>query len=78
MQEALDRLGQDRTVLVIAHRLGTVRNADNIVVLDDGVVLEQGTHDELMELDGKYSELWNMQLHSTGGSHGSLTQLKED
>jgi ABC-type multidrug transport system fused ATPase/permease subunit len=65
VQEALDRLGKSRTVLVIAHRLGTIRNADNIIVLKDGVVAEQGTHDELMRMKGIYAEMWNMQLHST-------------
>jgi ABC-type multidrug transport system fused ATPase/permease subunit len=65
VQAALDRLGEHRTVLVIAHRLGTVRNADNIVVLKDGRVAEQGTHEELLALNGIYSDMWNMQLHST-------------
>mmetsp|Transcript_38183 Transcript_38183/g.92404 ORF Transcript_38183/g.92404 Transcript_38183/m.92404 type:complete len:166 (-) Transcript_38183:158-655(-) len=65
IQEALDRLGAQRTVLVIAHRLGTIRNADNIVVIRDGSVAEQGTHDELMKQNGSYAEMWNMQLHST-------------
>ncbi len=68
VQEALDRLGNERTVLVIAHRLGTIRNADNIVVLKDGVVQEQGTHDELLAKNGTYAEMWNMQLHATSAS----------
>jgi len=80
VQDALDRLGSDRTVLVIAHRLGTIRNADNIIVLGDGVVAEQGTHDELMQIEGgKYAAMWNMQLHSARGidkaSTESLTAL---
>ena len=77
VQEALDRLGSDRTVLVIAHRLGTIKDADNIIVLGDGKVAEQGTHDELLEREGKYAEMWNMQLHSVKGnkSSGSLTGL---
>mmetsp|Transcript_14914 Transcript_14914/g.27143 ORF Transcript_14914/g.27143 Transcript_14914/m.27143 type:complete len:916 (+) Transcript_14914:127-2874(+) len=65
IQEALDRLGNDRTVLVIAHRLGTIRNADNIIVLNGGKVAEEGTHDELLALGGSYAEMWNMQLNST-------------
>ena len=68
VQEALDRLGSERTVLVIAHRLGTIRNADNILVLKDGLVAEQGTHDELIEKDGLYAEMWNMQLQGTSGN----------
>mmetsp|Transcript_18273 Transcript_18273/g.38376 ORF Transcript_18273/g.38376 Transcript_18273/m.38376 type:complete len:950 (+) Transcript_18273:92-2941(+) len=77
IQESLDRLGNDRTVLVIAHRLGTIKGADNIIVLGDGKVAEEGTHDELLALGGKYAEMWNMQLNSTGGnrSTGSLTGL---
>ena len=79
VQDALDRLGSDRTVLVIAHRLGTIKNADNIIVLGDGKVAEQGTHEELLLNGGKYAEMWNMQLHSTRGnmSSGSLTGLAE-
>jgi len=65
VQEALDRLDAGRTCLVIAHRLGTIKNADNIVVISDGKVLEQGTHEYLLNLNGKYAEMWNMQLHST-------------
>jgi len=73
VQEALDRLGEDRTVLVIAHRLGTIRNADNIIVLDQGKVYEEGTHDELIALNGKYAEMWNMQLHARD-SRGNLIE----
>ena len=65
VQDALDRLGQDRTVLVIAHRLGTIRNCDNIIVLKDGDVAEQGTHDELLKRNGIYADMWNTQLHAT-------------
>lgn len=45
--------------------MGTIRNADNIIVLKDGSVAEQGTHDELLKQNGAYAEMWNMQLHST-------------
>ena len=66
VQEALDRLGKHRTVLVIAHRLGTIRNADNIVVLKDGRVAEEGKHDYLLaQNNGVYAKMWNMQVHST-------------
>jgi ABC-type multidrug transport system fused ATPase/permease subunit len=76
IQEALDRLGNHRTVLVIAHRLGTIRNADNILVLKDGIVAEEGTHDQLVAMNGVYAEMWNMQLHSTTGSQVNLTALQ--
>ena len=77
VQQALDRLGNQRTVLVIAHRLGTIRNADNILVLKDGVIVEQGNHDELMDKEGLYSELWNMQLRSNAGSQASMTAISD-
>ncbi|MEO8140487.1 MAG: ABC transporter ATP-binding protein [Gemmatimonadota bacterium] len=57
VQDAIHRLMQDRTVLVIAHRLATVRDADQILVLDEGSIIERGTHDELLEADGLYRHL---------------------
>ena len=61
VQEALDRLMQGRTVFVIAHRLSTVRHAQRIVVLDHGLIVEQGTHAELLSRDGLYKRLYQMQ-----------------
>jgi subfamily B ATP-binding cassette protein MsbA len=64
VQEAIERLLEGRTVLVIAHRLSTVRNADRIVVLDGGRIRETGTHDELMEHGGLYRHLYDMQFQN--------------
>lgn len=78
VQEALDRLGSQRTVLVIAHRLGTIRNADNIIVLKDGTVAESGAHNELLKLNGIYAEMWNKQLHSASTSDSQENSLEEN
>ena len=62
VQEAIDRLMQDRTVLVIAHRLATVRHADTIIVLDQGRVVEQGNHEELFRAGRLYRRLYDLQF----------------
>ena len=61
VQQALDRLMKDRTTIVIAHRLSTIKNADMICVMHEGRIVEQGTHDQLMELGGHYRRLVEMQ-----------------
>ena len=61
IQAALDRVSANRTTLVIAHRLSTVVNADEIIVLDDGRIVERGTHDELLAQTGLYASMWNRQ-----------------
>ena len=65
VQRALDAAASNRTTLVIAHRLSTIRNADLIVVMDKGGLIERGTHDELLALGGVYSELVKKQQIAT-------------
>ncbi|WMJ82228.1 ABC transporter ATP-binding protein [Clostridium sp. MB40-C1] len=64
VQKAINELIKGRTVIVIAHRLKTIRGADQIVVLDNGEILEQGKHEELLKLKGLYARLWNLQQES--------------
>lgn len=61
IQESLRQMSEGRTVITIAHRLSTIVDADTIVVLDNGSIKEQGTHDELLALDGRYSQMWHRQ-----------------
>ncbi|WP_026619177.1 ATP-binding cassette, subfamily B, heavy metal transporter [Ensifer sp. WSM1721] len=65
IQAALDVVSRNRTTLVIAHRLSTVINADEIIVLKDGVIAERGTHGELIERDGLYASMWSRQREAT-------------
>jgi len=65
VMEALTRLMKGRTVITIAHRLSTIRDANKIVVLTQGVLAEQGNHDELMALGGVYAGLYHAQFDET-------------
>jgi ATP-binding cassette, subfamily B, bacterial MsbA len=67
VQEALERLMQNRTTLVVAHRLSTIRHADQIIVVSHGRVIERGTHDELLARGGDYRKLYELQF---GGGDG--------
>ncbi|RKY17057.1 MAG: ABC transporter ATP-binding protein, partial [Planctomycetota bacterium] len=64
VQEALSRLIRGRTCIIVAHRLSTVRDADRIIVIDEGIVVEQGTHEELMARNGLYRRLYDIQHQS--------------
>ena len=63
-QQAMDRLTQQRTSFVIAHRLSTIKNADLILVMKDGDIIEQGTHEQLLAKGGFYAELYNSQFEN--------------
>ena len=58
IQDGMDRLMSDRTTFVIAHRLSTIRNADAIMVLENGEIIERGTHEQLLAMKGRYYELY--------------------
>jgi ABC-type multidrug transport system fused ATPase/permease subunit len=69
--EALERLMKGRTVITIAHRLSTIRDSDKIVVLKDGVMAEEGTHDELMLRGGVYAGLYQVQFDKPSGARAA-------
>jgi ATP-binding cassette subfamily B protein len=71
IQRSLDRLTADRTTFTIAHRLSTIKNADTIIVLEDGEIDERGTHEELLDDDGLYAHLWGVQA-------GEIDELPEE
>jgi ATP-binding cassette, subfamily B, bacterial MsbA len=78
VQQAIDNLSRNRTTLVIAHRLSTVQKADQIAVMDQGQVVEVGTHEELITKGGFYSRLCELQLHDNNGSTESNSSMDRE
>jgi len=72
IQNSLDDLMQGKTVIAIAHRLSTIAQMDRLIVMDQGKIAEQGTHDELVALNGIYAQLWQRQ---TGGFGTTTCQI---
>ncbi|WP_300191747.1 ATP-binding cassette domain-containing protein, partial [uncultured Alistipes sp.] len=66
VQKAIDALIKGHTVIAIAHRLKTIKGADQIIVLDNGQIKEKGTHETLMQAEGLYAQLWNIQEQISG------------
>jgi ATP-binding cassette subfamily B protein len=64
IQQSLAEVMKKRTSIVVAHRLSTIAKLDRIIVIDNGSIVEQGTHQELLKLDGTYAKLWS---HQSGG-----------
>mgnify|MGYP001331696436 CR=1 FL=1 len=69
IQRTIEEMHRERTILIIAHRLSTVINADNIVVLDNGEVVEQGRPEDLLKQSGNFARLWNLQRNLKTGDH---------
>ncbi len=77
IQAELRAMGEGRTVLTIAHRLSTIADADRIVVLENGVIVEEGTHDALLEKNGRYASLWYRQAAGEEGTRVPLRVIAE-
>ncbi|MEJ7837483.1 MAG: ABC transporter ATP-binding protein [Thermomicrobiales bacterium] len=78
IQRALRTMMRDRTSFVIAQRLGTIRDADHILVFDDGRIIQQGVHDELLKVEGFYRELYDLQLRDQEDAFNKLDQQVEE
>ena len=77
IQDALERVSKNRTTLVIAHRLSTIVGADEIIVLDKGVIVERGTHHELLRQGGLYASMWNRQREAEEARE-KLARVEDD
>ena len=77
IQDELDRVARNRTTLVIAHRLSTIVDADEILVLDEGQIVERGTHQELLAHGGLYASMWNRQREADKARE-LLAEVEED
>jgi subfamily B ATP-binding cassette protein MsbA len=77
VQNALEKLMENRTVFVIAHRLSTIRNANRIIVLSEGRIVEEGSHDALIALSGEYRRLYNLQFKDDGSRMDKRGKTKE-
>ena len=62
LQRSIARISQNRTTIIVAHRLSTVRHSDSILVLENGEIIEQGKHEDLVALNGRYKALWSVQM----------------
>ncbi|RMU98616.1 ABC transporter ATP-binding/permease protein, partial [Pseudomonas coronafaciens pv. coronafaciens] len=77
IQESLDDMMQGKTVIAIAHRLSTIAAMDRLIVMDDGRIIEQGTHSELLGKNGVYARLWHHQSGGFLGEDQGLTDVMD-
>ena len=77
-QDSMRALRERRTMIIVAHRLSTIMDVDTIVVLKNGQIVEQGSHPELIQLDGVYAEMWRKQQESAVDHVDSIASIRGD
>ena len=77
IQEAMEEVMENKTCIVVAHRLSTIRKMDKIVVMEKGKIIEKGSHNELLHINGTYAKLWNLQSDGFIGGDDEIKKQEQ-